>query len=75
MWMDLESIIQSEVSQREKQILHINAYIWILEKWYSWTNLLGRNRNADIVSGHADTVEKEKGGMNWEIRFDINTYV
>ena len=30
--MDLESIIQSEVSQREKQILHINAYIWILEK-------------------------------------------
>ena len=25
MWMDLETVIQSEVSQREKQILYINA--------------------------------------------------
>ena len=32
--MDLESVIQSEVSQREKQILYINAYMWNLEKWY-----------------------------------------
>ena len=34
MWMDLESVIRSEVSEREKQILHINAYVWNLEKWY-----------------------------------------
>ena len=34
LWMDLESVIQSEVSQREKQILYINAYMWNLEKWY-----------------------------------------
>ena len=35
MWMDLESVIQSEVkSEREKQISYINAYIWNLEKWY-----------------------------------------
>ena len=26
MWMDLETVIQSEVSQREKQILCVNAY-------------------------------------------------
>ena len=32
-WMNLEPIIQSEVSQRENQILYINAYIWNLEKW------------------------------------------
>ena len=33
-WMNLESIIQSKVSQKEKkQILYINAYIWNLEKW------------------------------------------
>ena len=32
MWMDLESVIQSEVSQ--KQILYVNAYMWNLEKWY-----------------------------------------
>ena len=33
-WMDLETVIQSEVkSEREKQI-YINAYMWNLEKWY-----------------------------------------
>ena len=31
LWMDLESVIQSEVSQREKQILYINAYMWNLK--------------------------------------------
>ena len=31
-WMDLETVIQSEVSQKEqKQILFINAYMWNLE--------------------------------------------
>ena len=34
MWMDLESVIQGEVSQKEKQILYINTYIWNLEKSY-----------------------------------------
>ena len=34
-WMNLEPIIQSEVSQKnENQILYINAYIWNLERWY-----------------------------------------
>ena len=34
-WMDLESVILSEVSQKEKkQILYINTYMWNLEKWY-----------------------------------------
>ena len=32
--MDLESVIQSEVSQKEKQIPYINVYILNLEKWY-----------------------------------------
>ena len=33
MWMDLESVIPSEASQKEKkQILYINARIWNLEK-------------------------------------------
>ena len=29
-WMELESVIQSEVSQREKQIHYANTYIWNL---------------------------------------------
>ena len=32
-WMDLETVIQSEVRKR-KQISYINAYTWNLEKWY-----------------------------------------
>ena len=34
MWMDLETVIHSELSEREKQISHINACMWNLEKWY-----------------------------------------
>ena len=33
-WMNLEPVMQSEVSQKEKNISCINAYIWNLEKWY-----------------------------------------
>ena len=33
MWMDLESVMQSEVSQKENN-KYINAYMWNLEKWY-----------------------------------------
>ena len=33
-WMNLETVIQSEVCQKEKQISYINAYTWNLEKWY-----------------------------------------
>ena len=32
-WMNLEPIIQSEVSQRKINVI-FNAYIWNLEKWY-----------------------------------------
>ena len=32
-WMDLGTVIQSEVSQKEKQLSYINAYMWNLEKW------------------------------------------
>ena len=32
MWMDLETVIQSEV--RKRKISHINTYMWNLEKWY-----------------------------------------
>ena len=33
-WMNLEPIIQSEVSQEKKTpIQYINTYIWNLERW------------------------------------------
>ena len=33
-WMNLDPIIQSEVSQKEKDRYHILTYMWNLEKWY-----------------------------------------
>ena len=34
-WMNLEPVIQSEVSQKGKNKYHtFNAYIWNLEKWH-----------------------------------------
>ena len=33
-WMNLEPIIQSEVSQKEKDKYHILTHIYDLEKWY-----------------------------------------
>ena len=37
-------------------------------------NLLqGSNRKADVENGRVDTAGEGEGGMNWEIRFDINT--
>ena len=34
MWMNLESVIQSKVSQKEKNKYHILTHIWNLEKCY-----------------------------------------
>ena len=52
-WMDLESVIQSEVSQkREKQIPYANTYIWNLKKKLVMKNLgaewQDRNKDADV---------------------------
>ena len=33
-WVNLEPIIQSEVSQKEKDKYHIITHIWNLGKWY-----------------------------------------
>ena len=54
-------------SEREKQVLYINAYVWNLEKCYSWTYLQGRNRDADVenTSGHGRV-----GGAGWTGRWE-----
>ena len=49
-------------SEREKQILYINAYMWNLEKWYRWTGLQGRNKDTGVENKHMDT----KGGQ-WQV--------
>ena len=74
--MDLETVIQSEVSQKEKNKSRINAYMWNLEKWYRWTGLQGINRDTGVENRCMDTKGGKwgvggGGGMNWEIGIDI----
>ena len=67
-WADLEFVIQSEVSQKEKN-KYINKYIWNLEKGYKWTSLQDRNRDRNrnmtvsvIENEHVDTVGQGEWG-------------
>ena len=53
-------------SEREKQISHISAYVWNLEKWYWWTYLQDRNRDASIENRLMDTVGERADVANWE---------
>ena len=56
MWMSLEPVIQSKVSQKEKNMLYINTYVWNLEREYWWTYFQRSNGDADVENGLVDTV-------------------
>ena len=72
--IDLETIIQSEVSQKEKkQVLCNTACMWNLEKWYRSTCLQSRNRDTGIENKFMDTKGERESGVNWEIGIDIYT--
>ena len=54
-------------SEREKQILYINAYMWNLEKWYKWPYLQSRNRVTNIENKLMDIKGDELGDWDWHI--------
>ena len=47
-WMNLEPIIEGEVSQKEKEISYTNVYIQNLERWYRRIYLQSSNEEIDI---------------------------
>ena len=47
-WMDLESVILSEGSQRSRNIIWYPLYVASKGKWYKWTYLQNRDRLADL---------------------------
>ena len=57
-WMDLETIMQSEVSLKEEKKYWILTYMWNLEKWYEWSYL--QNRYTEI----SEQMYGHKGGKN-----------
>ena len=75
--MNLESAIQTKVSQKRKTntvLTHVNPCIWNLEKWYWWTYLQGRNRDTDVESRLVDMlIGGGESGTNWESSIDKYT--
>ena len=53
--------------------MHVNAYMWNLEKWYRRTYFQDRNRDTDVETRHVDIVGKGESRMNWEVRIDTYT--
>ena len=56
-------------SEREKQLLYTNTYIWNLERWHCWTYLQSSN-GADIENRLMDTACREWGGRYVESNGD-----
>ena len=78
-WMDLETVIQSEVSQEEKNKYRILTYICGTQKmvqinWFAEQKL--RHRCREQMYGHQGGKAAGGGGgggMNWETGIDIYT--
>ena len=63
-WVNLEPIIQSEVSQNEKhKVQHINTYIWNLERWYRQSYMQGSKGNTDVKNRLLDSAGEGEGEM------------
>ena len=75
-WMNLEPIIQSEVSQKEKDKYHILTHIYMESRKMVLKNLLtgqqwrNRHRCREQMYGYQGG---KLGGMNWEIGTGIYT--
>ena len=50
-WTNLVSLIEWSKSEREKQVLHINAYVWNLEKMIP---------TDPVENGHVDTAGESR---------------
>ena len=60
MWMDLESVTQSEVSQKDNNKYHTVMQICEIYRWNRWTCFQGRNRHVDIEKGQKTVLRISK---------------
>ena len=60
-------------SEREKQILYINTYIWNLDRWYQQPYMQGSKGDTDVKNRLLDSVGEGKGGMIWESSIETCT--
>ena len=71
--MNLEPVIQSEVSQRDKSKYHILMHIYGI--WKKGTNepLCRAGIDTDVENRLVGTAGEGEGGMNQESRIDVHT--
>ena len=60
-------------SEREKQILYSNTYMWNLERWHWWTHLQGGKGDTDTENEPVDTVREWEGGTDAEQHQHVHT--
>ena len=65
-WINLEPIVQGEVSQNETNILIINTYTWNLKRWYWWSYTQERIWDTDMKNRLLNSVGEGEGRMIWE---------
>ena len=53
-------------SERETQILYINAYIWSLDRWWQPSYMQDSERDTDVKNRLLDSVGEGEDGMIWE---------
>ena len=61
------------MSERERQILCINAYIWNLERQYWRFHMQGSKGDTDVKNRLLDSVGEGEGGMIWENNMETCT--
>ena len=58
-WMNLEPVIQSEVSQKEKNRYHVLMHIYGF--WKNGADFQGRGRDTDVENGPVATAKQREG--------------
>ena len=59
-WMNIDPVIQSEVSQKEKDKYWILTYVWNLENWYWRIYSQGSSGETDLENRLMDTGRREE---------------
>ena len=70
-WINLETILQSEASHKEKDKYQILMHIYMESRKIWWTYLQGSSRDVDIENRFVDTVGEGESGTTENI---IETY-
>ena len=71
---NLEPIVQSEVSQRNINIIYWHIYIWTLKRWYWWIYFQGISGETDIENRPMDMGGGEEGEDEMYGESNMETY-